>query len=160
METRHILLFQDSRNLNNIDSESVDLIVTSPPYPMIGMWDSLFSSLNSKISNALEAGNSELAFELMHKELEKVWVESYRVLKPGGLACIVIGDATRTVNREFQMFPSHAKITSYCLSLGFKALPVIIWRKQTNAPNKFMGSGMLPPGAYVTLEHEYILLFR
>ena len=23
-----------------------------------------------------------------------------------------------------------------------------------------MGSGMLPPNAYVTLEHEYILIFR
>ncbi len=39
-------------------------------------------------------------------------------------------------------------------------MPEIIWRKQTNAPNKFMGSGMLPPGAYVTLEHEYILILR
>jgi DNA modification methylase len=46
------------------------------------------------------------------------------------------------------------------LSLGFTPLPCILWRKQTNAPNKFMGSGMLPPGAYVTLEHEYILIFR
>jgi DNA modification methylase len=46
------------------------------------------------------------------------------------------------------------------ISLGFTPLPVIIWRKQTNAPNKFMGSGMLPAGAYVTLEHEYILIFR
>ena len=44
--------------------------------------------------------------------------------------------------------------------LGFSSLPAILWRKQTNAPNKFMGSGMLPPGAYVTLEHEYILVFR
>ncbi|MFX1452841.1 MAG: DNA methyltransferase, partial [Promethearchaeota archaeon] len=25
---------------------------------------------------------------------------------------------------------------------------------------KFLGSGMLPPNAYVTLEHEYILIFR
>jgi len=39
-------------------------------------------------------------------------------------------------------------------------LPAILWRKQTNAPNKFMGSGMLPAGAYVTLEHEYILVLR
>jgi DNA modification methylase len=45
-------------------------------------------------------------------------------------------------------------------SLGFDALPAIVWRKQTNAPNKFMGSGMLPAGAYVTLEHEFILIFR
>ena len=27
-------------------------------------------------------------------------------------------------------------------------------------PNKFMGSGMLPAGAYATLEHEYILILR
>jgi modification methylase len=46
------------------------------------------------------------------------------------------------------------------LSLGFTALPCVLWRKQTNAPNKFMGSGMLPAGAYVTLEHEYILVLR
>jgi DNA modification methylase len=35
-----------------------------------------------------------------------------------------------------------------------------LWRKPTNAPNKFMGSGMLPAGAYVTLEHETILVAR
>ena len=44
--------------------------------------------------------------------------------------------------------------------MGFSVLPDILWRKQTNAPNKFMGSGMLPPGAYVTYEHEYVLIFR
>jgi DNA modification methylase len=46
------------------------------------------------------------------------------------------------------------------LSLGFSSLPEILWRKQTNAPNKFMGSGMLPAGAYITLEHEFILVLR
>jgi DNA modification methylase len=39
-------------------------------------------------------------------------------------------------------------------------LPSIIWRKSTTKPNKFMGSGMEPPNAYVTLEHEYVLIFR
>jgi DNA modification methylase len=39
-------------------------------------------------------------------------------------------------------------------------LPDVLWRKPSNAPNKFMGSGMLPAGAYVTYEHEYVLLFR
>jgi DNA modification methylase len=47
-----------------------------------------------------------------------------------------------------------------CLELGFHALPLVLWRKPTNAPTKFMGSGMLPVGAYVTLEHEYILILR
>src|SRR5690606_1592163 len=46
------------------------------------------------------------------------------------------------------------------IRLGFANMPNILWRKQTNAPNKFMGSGMLPAGAYVTLEHEWILVFR
>ena len=44
--------------------------------------------------------------------------------------------------------------------MGYQVLPDILWRKQSNKPNKFMGSGMLPPNAYVTLEHEYILIFR
>ena len=49
---------------------------------------------------------------------------------------------------------------NYLLDIGFSALPDILWRKQANTPNKFMGSGMLPAGAYVTLEHEYILIMR
>jgi site-specific DNA-methyltransferase (cytosine-N4-specific) len=44
--------------------------------------------------------------------------------------------------------------------MGYDVLPPIIWRKTSNKPTKFMGSGMLPPNAYVTLEHEYILIFR
>lgn len=44
--------------------------------------------------------------------------------------------------------------------MGYCVLPDIHWRKQSNAPNKFMGSGMFPAGAYVTYEHEYILVFR
>ena len=81
-------------------------------------------------------------------------------LKEGGIACINIGDATRTINNDFALYPNHARILSHMLKIGFSALPAIIWRKQTNAPNKFMGSGMFPPGAYVTLEHEYILILR
>jgi modification methylase len=101
-----------------------------------------------------------VAFELMHQILDRVWDEIWRVLKPGAVACINIGDATRTIDCRFSLFANHTRIQSYMLELGFSALPCILWRKQTNAPNKFMGSGMLPPGAYVTLEHEYILIFR
>jgi DNA modification methylase len=71
-----------------------------------------------------------------------------------------VGDATRTIGDSFRLFPNHARIISSCTAVGFRMLPEILWRKQTNAPNKFIGSGTLPPGAYVTLEHEWILLFR
>ena len=146
--------------MKDVDSSSVNLIVTSPPYPMIEMWDNMFMRQNAKISEALKNGNGTLSFDLMHKELDPVWEECWRVLKEGGFACINIGDATRTINNNFSLYSNHSRIISKMLELGFNVLPVILWRKQTNAPNKFMGSGMMPAGAYVTLEHEYILIFR
>lgn len=160
MKTIHQIFYRDARNLKNIPSESVDLVVTSPPYPMIGMWDDVFGSQNAEIEKALETGDGKLAHELMHKILDPVWDEMFRVLKDGRFACINIGDATRKVGGDFCLYPNHARILNYLLDIGFSALPDILWRKQTNAPNKFMGSGMLPAGAYVTLEHEYILILR
>ena len=160
MKTIHQIFYRDARNLKEIPSESVDLVVTSPPYPMIGMWDDIFGSQNLEIEKALKTGDGKLAHELMHEILDSVWDEVFRVLKDGRFACINIGDATRKVNGDFCLYPNHARILNYLLSIGFSALPDILWRKQTNAPNKFMGSGMLPAGAYVTLEHEYILILR
>jgi DNA modification methylase len=160
LKTSHQIFFKNAADLHELADESVDLMVTSPPYPMIEMWDEIFSQQNSTIRNALGQKDGNTAFELMHLELDKVWAESYRVLKEGGFACINIGDATRKIDSEFKLYPSHSRILQQCLKLGFSALPEILWRKQTNAPNKFMGSGMLPAGAYITLEHEFILVLR
>lgn len=146
--------------MDSISSNSVDLIVTSPPYPMIQMWDKMFCKQNPSIEDTLKRSLGMEAFELMHKELDQVWNEIYRVLKDGGFACINIGDAVRSLNENFSLYSNHSRILGYLQKLGFNALPDILWRKQTNAPNKFMGSGMLPAGAYVTLEHEYILIVR
>ena len=146
--------------MSDIPSNSIDLMVTSPPYPMIEMWDDIFSNQNAKILDALKKRDGNKAFELMHQILDPVWDETFRVLKNGGFACINIGDATRTINGNFSLYPNHARILQYLRKIGFTSLPDILWRKQTNAPNKFMGSGMLPAGAYVTLEHEYILIVR
>ncbi len=160
METTHTILIQDAARMDKIPSNSIDLIVTSPPYPMIEMWDSLFTGRNSAVGTALKKGEGQKAFELMHQMLDAVWNEAFRVLKKGGFACINIGDAVRTLHSDFAIYSNHTRILQHALHIGFTALPAIIWRKQTNAPNKFMGSGMLPAGAYVTLEHEYILILR
>lgn len=159
MLTQHNIYIGASQNMSNTADESVNLIVTSPPYPMIEMWDEIMSKQNPKIGKVLTT-NPDEAFELMHQELDKVWAECFRVLKRGGFLCVNIGDATRTINSNFSLYNNHSRIAKSCLALGFVGLPNIIWRKQTNAPNKFMGSGMLPCGAYVTLEHEWILIFR
>jgi DNA modification methylase len=160
MKTSHKIIFENASDMKEIEVGSVDLMVTSPPYPMIEMWDDIFAKQIPTIGKALEKKNGKIAFELMHRELDKVWKEVYRVLVDGGFACINIGDATRKVGNEFRLFSNHSRILQYCLKLGFHSLPEILWRKQTNAPNKFMGSGMLPAGAYVTLEHEFILILR
>ncbi len=160
MKTEHKIIFGDARNMRELKDESVDLMITSPPYPMIQMWDEMFGKQNPEITKSLREENGEKAFELMHQELDKVWNETFRVLKNGGIACINIGDATRTLKRVFQIYTNHARILNHCLKLGFHALPEILWIKETNKPDKFMGSGMLPVGAYVTLEHEHILILR
>ncbi len=158
--TKHNIFFGEAQRMNEVENETVDLIVTSPPYPMIEMWDEILFKQNNKIRTEFDNENFENAFELMHQELDKIWEECFRALKKGGIACINIGDATRTLNKNFRLFANHSRIIQGCVNVGFQNMPNIIWRKQTNAPNKFMGSGMLPPGAYVTLEHEFILIFR
>ena len=160
MITKHVINIGNSQNLKEVEDESVNLIVTSPPYPMIEMWDEIFSKLNASIADALNDENGAEAYNLMNEELDKVWAEVDRVLAPAGIACINIGDATRKIGNSFQLYSNHSKIINCFEQMGYQVLPDILWRKQSNKPNKFMGSGMLPTNAYVTLEHEYILIFR
>jgi DNA modification methylase len=127
---------------------------------MIEMWDSVFAEQNPDVHLRLDAQDGAGAFRAMHETLDPVWKECARVLRPGGFLCINIGDATRKIGNGFRLYTNHARVIHICEALGFQPLPAILWRKQTNAPNKFMGSGTLPSGAYVTLEHEHILLFR
>ena len=158
--TIHRLVIEDARSVASIADNSVDLVVTSPPYPMIKMWDDIYSLQNKRIRRALNGGKGSQAFELMHGVLDKVWKEVDRTLVPGAICCINIGDATRTIGGHFSLYPNHQRVQQQFLKLGYQCLPSILWRKVTNAPNKFMGSGMMPPSAYVTLEHEWILIFR
>jgi len=161
MESKHSVIFADSvAGMAEIEDRSVRLVVTSPPYPMIEMWDGLFSEMDGQIGRALQRERGREAFEKIHRLLDLVWRQLARVLAPSGIACINIGDAVRSIGGKFSLFANHARITSGMLSLGFDLLPSIIWKKSTSSPTKFMGSGMLPPTAYVTLEHEFVLIFR
>ena len=160
METSHCVHVGDARDLSGLDADSVDLVVTSPPYPMIEMWDDVFAALDPAIGDALDAGDGQAAFERMHDVLNDVWAEVERVLAPGGIACVNVGDATRTVDDRFRVYQNHARVVEAFADLGFDPLPDVLWRKPVNSAAKFMGSGMVPPNAYVTLEHEYVLVFR
>ena len=160
METRHRVAVGDARRLGGIDDNAVELVVTSPPYPMIELWDDVFTDLDPAVGDALDAGDGSAAFDLMHGVLDDVWAEVERVLVDGGVACVNVGDATRTLDGRFRVYQNHARVVESFAALGFDPLPEVLWRKPGNAAAKFMGSGMVPPNAYVTLEHEYILVFR
>jgi len=147
-KTSHRIIIGDSRNMEELEEGDVHLIVTSPPYPMIEIWDEMFKRLGCR------------TYDEMHEYLAEVWKECYRVLADGGIACINIGDATRKVNGTFRLFPNHSRIIEICEKIGFVSLPCILWKKPTTKPNSFLGSGFLPPNAYVTLDCEYILIFR
>jgi site-specific DNA-methyltransferase (cytosine-N4-specific) len=142
------VIIGDSIKMDTLDNDSIDLVVTSPPYPMIEMWDEQFQSV------------SAITYDEMHNYLAKTWKECFRVLKKGGLMCINIGDATRSIDHRFKLYPNHSRIIEKCEQMGFETLPYILWQKPTNKPNAFLGSGFLPPNAYVTLDCEYILIFR
>lgn len=156
--TTHQIITGEAQYMSKIKDKSIHLVVTSPPYPMIKMWDNQMIKQNPEIEQYLFS-NPLQAFNLMHKELDKVWREVERVLIPGGYVCINIGDALRTIKGKFKVYPNHAKIIHSFIQLGFTYLPSIIWFKRTN-PSRFFGSGTLPLGAYVKYEHEWILIFR
>jgi site-specific DNA-methyltransferase (cytosine-N4-specific) len=172
MQTEHNIIIGNSQQMPELADASVHLMVTSPPYPMIQMWDDQFSQMDSRIADLwkeLEADCREETvtriYDAMHENLARVWQEAHRALVDGGIACINIGDATRTVNGKFRLFPNHARIIEHCERAGFTTLPYVLWKKPTTKPKykgkgAFLGSGFLPPNAYVTLDCEFILIFR
>src|SRR5438034_2664702 len=112
----------DSREMAEVNDGSIHLIVTSPPYPMVAIWDDFFTEVSAS------------TYDAMHEYLNQVWREVERVLVPGGIACINIGDATRTRDGLFHLYPNHSRIIENFEKLGFVTLPYILWKKPTTKP--------------------------
>jgi DNA modification methylase len=138
----------DARELPGVAAASIALVVTSPPYPMIPQWDEMFRRWGAD------------GFDAMHARLSEVWAACRTALIPGGILAVNIGDALRTIDGEFRLWPNHVRVALDCEALGLRPLPYLLWKKPMNRPNAFLGSGFDPPNAYVTLDCEFILLFR
>ena len=119
-------------------------MVTSPPYPMISnVGRTLLLSGNPKIAESFhEIGcNRRMAklcreiYDAMHNYLSEVWAETFRVLVDGGIACINIGDATRSINGKFQLYPkplpNHRSLRKNRIH-NFAVHPVEKTHQQTN----------------------------
>ena len=66
MKTTHRILYKDARLKTTLRDASIDLIVTSPPYPMIAMWDGFVSNLRTYSVSEI----TDLVGQLGHQEYE------------------------------------------------------------------------------------------
>lgn len=150
----HVLVTGDCRQMSYTDNESVDFIVTSPPY-----WQ------------LKDYGNpSQIGFNQSYSEyidsLNLVWMECFRVLKSGCRLCINIGDqfARAAYYGRYKIVPIHSEIIRFCETIGFDYMGAIIWQKpttmHTSGGSNVMGSYPYPRGGIVKIDYEYILLFK
>lgn len=152
----HRLVCGDARELGHIESESIALVVTSPPY-----W-----SLKQYRVHDAQLGHVG-DYEEFLDELDRVWSECSRVLTPGGRICIVVGDVclSRRQYGRHVVFPLHASIQERCRHLGLDNLSGIYWYKISNATTEAEGSGRFlgkpyEPGAVLKNDVEFILMQR
>ncbi|MCC6550548.1 MAG: site-specific DNA-methyltransferase, partial [Ignavibacteriaceae bacterium] len=89
--------------LKSFPENSIDLVVTSPPYDKIRDY------------------KGELNFDL-HKTGEQI----YRILKPGGIAVLVTQDQTKNFGKSLTSFKT---IIDWCDTIGFKLFETVIYRK-------------------------------
>ena len=154
MSTKHLLINGDSRKMSLIPDESVQLIVTSPPY-----WQLKDYGANGQI------GFND-TYEEYINNLNLVWKECHRILMPGCRMCVNIGDqfARSVYYGRYKVVSIHSEIIRFCESVGFDYMGSIIWQKPTSmhttGGEKVMGSYPYPRGGIVKIDFEHILLFK
>lgn len=122
--------------------------------------DAFWIGKNKTIAGLLAKGHGKKAFEAQHKILDASWSQAFNLLSPGGYLIVFAQRSSRKVSDRHSFFDNASRITYACQKLGFNALPSIKWRKASKTPPHYMGSGMLPAGAYVVSQYDDILIFR
>lgn len=157
--THHRLIRQDStKRWPGVAPKSIHLVLTSPPY-----W-----TLKEYRVEDGQLGYVE-DYDGFHKELDKVWRQTFKALIPGGRLIVVVGDvclSRRKNNGRHTVVPLHATIQEHCRKIGFDNLAPIIWYKIANAVYEATGNGAgfmgkpYEPGAVIKNDIEFILMFR
>jgi len=131
------VLCQSSENMAALPDHSIHLMVTSPPY------------------NAQKEYDQDLSLEEYLSLLRRVWQETYRVLVPGGRACINVANLGRK-----PYIPLHSFIIEQMVSIGFLMRGEVIWDKAASASSSTAwGSWCSASNPVLRDVHEYILIF-
>lgn len=131
------VLCMDSRRMTPLPDNSVHLMVTSPPYNVGKTYD-----------DDLDMGEY---LDL----LREVFAETYRVLVPGGRACINVANVGRK-----PYIPYHSHIIGLMNEIGFLMRGEVIWNKASGAGvSTAWGSWCSASNPTLRDVHEYILVF-
>lgn len=159
------VFFGSSENMEFIKSDSIDLIITSPPYFNIKDY-----SLDGKQENS-HSESSELDVGALNnydeyiKHMLQVWIECYRVLKPNGKLCINVPlmpmlKSQLNINHNRHLFDIQSDIQNSILkNTKFQLLDLYIWNR-TNSTKKLMfGSYPMPGNFYAQNIIEFIAVY-
>ena len=126
------IIFGDSRNMKEVENNSISLVLTSPPY-FNAPYDfpDLFPSYDDYLNLLNEVGK-----------------EIFRVLKEGRIVVFVVGD----VRIDGELYPITADLIKIMLNLGFKYQERIIWKKPEIYIKISRRSGVL-------IQHPYPLYY-
>lgn len=152
--TEPLIYYKSSESMEELEDNSVQLIVTSPPYGKIkdyGLDDQIgfFDS-----------------FEDYFQRLRSVWKECYRVLEPECKMVINVGDQylRTTQYGRYRILSIASRIITDCVDLSFDFLGDIIWQKisttNTTGGCSLMGSIYYPRNGLLTYDYEHILIFK
>lgn len=136
----------DARNLVMIKSDSVDLILTHPPYLNIVKYSD--GAIEEDISNIANV-------DKFCAEMEAVASEAYRVLKPDHFCAILIGD-TRKARHYVPL--SHFVMQRF-LNVGF-ALREEIIKAQHNCVHSKRWESRAKQMKFYLIMHEHLFVFR
>jgi site-specific DNA-methyltransferase (adenine-specific) len=126
-----------SIDMNELPDNSVHLMVTSPPY------------------NVGKEYDDDLTEDEFSKLLASVWAEVYRVLVPGGRACVNIANLGRK-----PYVPLNSMISQQMNEIGYLMRGEIIWDKSASAGTSCAwGSWKSASNPVLRDIHEYILVF-
>jgi len=125
--------------LGKIPDNSVHLAITSPPY---------------NVGKNYDSHNDKMNYGEYLNWLNKVWIETKRILVLGGRLCLNIAP---TGIKEF--VPTHQDFTNQLRKIGMTFRTEIIWYKQTMLKRTAWGSFKSPSNPHIIPSWEYILIF-
>ncbi len=151
-----VAIHGDSRNMDVIESNSIGLIVTSPPY-----WNKADYGDSKK-----NLGNINGYAEFI-ENTRPVFEECYRVLMPGRKICVVTANVNQHTEHGLLTFPLATDFAVLLRQIGFVMVNEIIWNKNGTggkwgsygAQRPIFGSYPFPPNFLFKNVHEYVLIF-